>query len=71
MNELQNHEIQDIKQMIGHVGLAEMVSVIETICYEKAEHAHSSQHDNDSAELWETAGTALCNAYNRITSMGL
>lgn len=55
-------DAQDLETMIDRLGLYEVLSMIEAICAEKADHIRSSYDDVALAAVWDKAGAAICEA---------
>ena len=51
-----------LETLINQIGLYEVLSTIEAICAEKADHFRTSWQDEGLAKLWDRAGADICEA---------
>jgi len=66
-NSLQFHNDQSaLEDMVDRWSVGAILNMLETICYEKAEHLRSNWQDEASAKSWTLAGYRLDRCYNTV-----
>ena len=51
--------MNQLEKMVDAYGLEMVSSLLEDICYAKAEHLSQNWQDDESAKSWEEVGAAL------------
>ena len=51
-----------LELMVDRVSLYEVLSMLEAICTEKADHIEITYGDKDLAAMWMKAGSDICEA---------
>ena len=50
---------EQLEKMVDEAGFLTVVSALQDICFEKAEHLRSNWQDETSARFWEADGKRL------------
>lgn len=58
--------VRELEDLVDTVGLAEVVSELEAMCYRKAKHVRHDWQDEGLGEVWDKAAEGLCNLYNEF-----
>ena len=51
-----------LETLIDQIGLYEVLSTVEAICADKADHCRTNWQDEGLAKLWDRAGVDICEA---------
>ncbi len=69
---MNNENLNDIlEQLIDKHGLLHVVTALDLICAEKADHIRVNWQDRVTAKPWDRAANALYTASRKISDLGV
>lgn len=70
-NTNQQDLILALEELVDSDGLADVLSALELMCYEKAEHLQCNWQDSATAKLWNRCGKAIVAANRKVIEIGV
>lgn len=68
---MQDSTIETLESLIDKHGLLHIVTGLELICFEKADHITCNWQDHSLAKRWYTTGLKIRDAANFISDLGI
>lgn len=63
--------IIELERYVDKHGLLHVLTALESLCYEKAEHVKSTWQDQALARTWTRAGAAILKSSSKVAELDL
>lgn len=63
--------VEALESLVDRSTLLDVMTALELVCYEKAEHIHANWQDENMAKVWQNAGKSIYKATAKIETLGI
>lgn len=61
-------DIYELEEILDRQGLVQLLGMLESICYDKAQHLMENWQDMDTAKVWERDAKKIGNLSEKVES---